>query len=111
MPDTDQPDLDPKALKALTRDELDKAAAEAGVPDPEALPNKGAVIDALPNPALAPAADPDAEPRDREYLVSGPQAVLGHQPGEQFTATIPAGQEAFLTEVGHLRRVNPEGKE
>lgn len=111
MPDTDQPDLDPRALKALKRDELDKAAAAAGVPDPEVLPNKGAVIDALPNPALAPVPDPDAEPRDREYVVSGPQTVLGHEPGETFTTTIPAEQEAFLIEVGHLKRNNLEGKE
>ncbi|MCK9250354.1 MAG: hypothetical protein M0P31_15445 [Solirubrobacteraceae bacterium] len=34
-------------LVVLKRDELDLLALEAGVEDPEALPNKGAVIDAI----------------------------------------------------------------
>jgi len=110
------PDLKPVAdldLEALKRDELDKVAAEVGVPNPGKLPNKDAVIDAIeaPNPALAPVPDPDDAPRDRGYVVTGPHGVLGYAPGDTFTATIPAEQEAFLIEVGHLKHVNREGQE
>ena len=113
MPDTakNPVDLDGKALKALTRDELDEAATAAGVPDPEALPNKGAVVEAIeaPNPALAVVADPADGVHERGYEVICDRVVLDHKPGESFTAVIPAAQEALLIESGHIKRINMEG--
>ena len=112
MPDTPKADeaMDPKALKRLPRDELDRVAADAGVPDPDDLPNKDAVVEAIqePNPALAPVAE-NTEPVERAYTVIGPHIVLGHQPGSEFTALIPAAQEALLIESGHIvKQQTPE---
>jgi hypothetical protein len=102
VPDSDK---DPKDLKKLTREELDAAAADAGVPAPEELPNKDAVIDAIdaPNPALAPIPPEDAGPGT--YIVTAPTAVHGHQPGEKFSMQLPADQEALLIQSGALRKV------
>lgn len=99
---------DPDELARLKRAELDKAAAKAGVPNPEALPNKDAVIEAIeaPNPALAPPPDHSGEPRERAYKVIGPHVVLGHAPGADFSALIPPAQEALLIESGHIERSN-----
>ncbi len=95
-------------LKRLKRDELDDVAAEAGVPNPDELPNKDAVVEAIqePNPALAP--EPEPEPGEETYKVIGPHNVLGNAPGSKFTATIPADQKALLVESGHIKRLNPE---
>ena len=112
----------------LTRDELNDIAREAGVPDPDSLPNKEAVIEAVeevrarPNPALVPEPepepdpvevaaampDPEPEPDERAYQVTGPHIVLEHKPGEKFAARIPAEQEALLIESGHIKRLNQE---
>ncbi len=107
------PDPKPTAaeLKKLPRDDLNEAAADAGVPDPEALPNKDAVIEAIeePNPALAPLPDPDSLPRERTYTVVGVQPVFDTQPGQQFTTTMPVEQEHMLTAGGHIKRIEREG--
>lgn len=89
-------------LKALKRDKLDKLAADAGVPNPDALPNKAAVVDAItsPNPALV--EEPEVEPAEEEYTVVGPQRVFGHAPGDTFTALIHDPQRALLIESGHI---------
>ncbi len=102
-------DPKPADLAKLKRDELDEAATKAGVPDPEALPNKEAVIDAIegPNPALAPVTAVE-EPRERKYVVVGTSLVYGHARGETFKATIAAPQEALLIESGHIKRTNPQ---
>lgn len=116
------PDL-PDDLMDLTRDELDELARDRGIPDPEGLPNKEAVVEAIeaPNPALvpepepepeveaaAPVPDPEPEPGEHAYEVVGPHEVFGHKPGAKFTAAIPAEQESFLIEVGHIKRLNQE---
>lgn len=100
------PDAKPEDLKRLKRDELDEVAADAGVPAPEQLPNKDAVIDAIdaPNPALA-VVPPDDVPGT--YVVTAPTAVHGHQPGEQFSMLIPADQEQLLIQSGALQKVDP----
>lgn len=123
MPDKTKADPTPEDLKRLKRDDLDKLAEEAGVADPEALPNKEAVIERIehnpalvqepepePDPVQAVAAlpDPEPEPDEHSYEVIGPLNVLGHEPGEKFTAAIPAGQRALLIESGHIKRLNPE---
>lgn len=118
MPDP-KPDLTADELKKLKRDELDKVAAQAGVPNPEDLANKEEVIEAIeePNPALVqpevipdpvppPMPDPEPAPGERAYLVTGPHIVHGHQPGSKFAATIPAVSEALLIESGHIKRLN-----
>lgn len=90
------------ALKALKRDELDKLAADAGVSNPDALPNKDAVVEAItgPNPALVP--EPETELGEQEYTVVGPHRVLDHAPGDTFTALIHDPQRALLIESGHI---------
>ncbi len=102
MPDRTPPtdDLGPAALKKLKRDELDNVAADAGVPDPEDLATKAEVIAAIPNPALAP--EPPAPPAERGYIVNGTQPVFGYAPGERFTKTLTAEQEAMFIAGGHL---------
>jgi hypothetical protein len=104
---------DPKAAKAddltkLKRDDLDKAAAAAGVPNPDDLPNKDAVVEAIeaPNPALAPVPEPDEG--EVSYQVIGPCRVHGHAPGETFTADLKPEAEALLIESGHIKRTTPE---
>lgn len=42
------------------------------------------------------------EPQDKRYKVVGTQAVDGHLPGEEFTATLLPQREALLVEYGHL---------
>lgn len=39
-----------------------------------------------------------------EYTVTGPHAVLGHDPGKTFEADLPADQEKFLLAAGHLEK-------
>lgn len=52
---------------------------------------------------------PDApEPQEREYLVAGPQPVLGHRPGETFRATLAPDHEQRLLTSGALTTTNPE---
>jgi hypothetical protein len=100
---------DAKDLKKLKRDELDDVAADHGVPAPEELPNKDAVIEAIeaPNPALAP---PPPPPRtEQTYKVVGPVPVHDTKPGGEFTALLSADQEAHLIEAGHIIvKQNPE---
>jgi hypothetical protein len=97
----------PDDLTKLKRDDLDKIAAEAGVPNPDDLPNKDAVVEAIeaPNPALAPV--PEADESEVEWLVIGPRRVHDTEPGGTFTAT-PSEQIALLVESGHIKRSNPE---
>ncbi len=108
MPDPKQTAAD---LKKLPRDDLNDAAADAGVPDPDALPNKDAVIEAIeqPNPALAPEPDPDSLPRERTYVVTGVQPVFDTAPGDEFTTTMPVEQERVLLAGGHIKRKAEEG--
>ncbi len=113
MPDDKTAAAKPTAdeLAKLKRDDLDKAAADAGVANPEALPNKDAVIDAIeePNPALAPEPDPDSLPREHTYEVIGVQPTFDTAPGDQFTKTIPVEQERVLLAGGHIKRITKEG--
>jgi len=37
-----------------------------------------------------------------KYRVTGEQPVLGHEPGEEFSADIPPEQEALLIESGAI---------
>lgn len=124
MPDKPKADPTPEELKRLKRDELDKVAEDAGVPNPEDLANKEEVIERIEhNPALVPkpepepdpaeviAAQPDPEPgpEERAYEVIGTQhPVFGHGHGEKFAAAIPPEQEALLVESGHIKRLNEE---
>lgn len=39
----------------------------------------------------------------KRYTVIGSQPVLDHQPGDSFTAELPADQERFLTLIGALK--------
>ncbi len=96
-------------LLKLTRDDLNEAAADAGVPNPDELPNKEAVIDAIeaPNPALAPI--PEPEPGEQTYKVIGPHRVHDTNPGGTFAADIAAPQLALLIESGHIELLNSEG--
>lgn len=98
----------PDDLKKLKRDELDKEAIKAGVPDPDELPNKDAVIEAIeaPNPALAPV--PDADKGEVQWTVVGPNRVHGTAPGGTFAAA-ESPQIALLVESGHIERSNVEG--
>lgn len=61
------------------------------------------------SPALAPAPPPVEE---REYEVTGPHRVLGHEPGSRFRATLPLEQEAVLIWAGHIQRAaaKPAGR-
>lgn len=98
MPDTPSPD----ELKDLTRPKLDKVAAKAGVPNPDALPNKDAVISAIeaPNPALAP--EPPPPRSEQTYTVCGPVPVYDTRPGETFSRLLTAEQEQHLVDAGHI---------
>lgn len=49
--------------------------------------------------------DPPPEVFERTVKVVGPRAVLGHQPGETFTATLTAEQEHIYVSGGHLEVV------
>lgn len=91
-------------LAQLKRDELDEAARAAGVPDPESLPSKAAVIEAMPNPALVPEVAPEGPV---EWEVCGTSTVAGHEPGETFTATFTPGQLESLVGGGAIKRVEP----
>jgi hypothetical protein len=42
----------------------------------------------------------------RKYRVSGNREVLGHLPGEEFTADIPDVQEQRLVKGGHIEPVS-----
>lgn len=42
------------------------------------------------------------KPTARSYTVVGPRKVLGHEPGETFTATLDPSQEQRLIAAGHL---------
>lgn len=55
-----------------------------------------------PNPAIVP--DP-VEPEPRQYEVLGQHAVLGHEPGEKFTAALDPEQEERMLARGSLRPV------
>lgn len=102
------PDPKPPAdLDALKRDQLDKVAAEAGVPDPGKLPNKDAVIDAIeaPNPALAVVAD---EATERTWKVTGGSTVHDTPTGGTFAAVLTP-QIALLVEGGHITDITEEG--
>lgn len=104
-----------------TRKELEREAKKAGVPNPEELPNKEALAEAIeqPNPALVPPPEPEPDPAEaaaqpepepapdeRAYQVVGRQhAVFGHAPGSKFAAAIPPDQEALLIESGHIKRI------
>lgn len=103
------PDIKADDLTKLKRDDLNEIAAEAGVPNPDDLPNKDAVVEAIeaPNPALAPVPEPDEG--EVTYKVIGPCKVHGHAPGETFTADLNPEAEALLIESGHITRSNPEG--
>ncbi len=105
---SDDPAL-PDDLTALKRAELDKLAADAGVPNPDALPTKEAVAEAItaPNPALAPV--PEPEPGEQTYKVIGPHRVHDTAPGGTFAADIAAPQLALLIESGHIELLNSEG--
>lgn len=91
-----------------TRDELEQRATEAGVPNPERFPNKGALTEAIegPNPARAP--DPPAPPGERTYRVTGPRVVHDTAPGDTFTATLTVEHEASLLDAGHIQRIDKE---
>lgn len=90
-----------KDLEQLKREELDKVAANAGVPDPDSLPNKDAVIDAInaPNPALVAKTAPRVA---QTYVVTGPRRVHDTDPGDEFTALFTPEQEAALITAGHI---------
>lgn len=107
MPDKPKADEPTAAeLKRLKRDDLNEAAAEAGVPNPDELANKDEVIEAMeePNPALAPVPEPDPDEGEVEWEVIGPQRVCDTPPGGKFTAALPATQRALLIESGHIKR-------
>ncbi len=108
MPRNPTPPADDTPDLTNTRDELNEAAADAGVPDPESLPNKEAVLDAIeaPNPALAIVPEPDEG--EVEWTVTAPVEVLGHKPGSTFKADLPANQKALLVESGHIKRTNSQ---
>lgn len=105
MPDKTKPADEPTAaeLAKLKRADLDKAAAEAGVPNPDELPNKEAVVEAIeaPNPALAPV--PEADEGEKTYEVVADRRVHDTDPGGQFTADLKPEQEALLIESGHIK--------
>lgn len=106
MPSNPKADAKAEDLTKLKRDELDAVAADAGVPNPDELPNKEAVVEAIeaPNPALAIVAEAEGPV---EYEVTAPVEVHGHKPGEKFTA-IPDKQKALLVESGHIKRTNTQ---
>lgn len=78
-------------LTRRTRPDLDALAEKVGVTDPEDLPTKDDVAEAI-------------EEHKGSYTVTGPRAVFGHAPGTDFTAVIPAAQEARLIAAGHIKR-------
>ena len=41
----------------------------------------------------------------RKYLVIGPNKVMNRDPGEEFSADLPAEQERALVEGGHIKPV------
>lgn len=43
----------------------------------------------------------------KTYEVSGSHTVLGHAPGEEFEAELPATKEGFYLAGGHLKIVTP----
>lgn len=90
-------------LTRKSRDELDKIAADAGVPDPDALPNKDAVVEAIeaPNPALEP--EPPADPGEVLWKVIGSSTVHDTKPGGTFRMR-PSPQTALLVESGHIEQ-------
>lgn len=54
---------------------------------------------------------PDEELRvatEQEYVVTGPQEVDGHAPGEKFTATLDLERREFLIATGHLEPVQDQ---
>lgn len=95
-------------LTDKTRPELEDIARDAGVPNPEDMPNKEALAQAIegPNPALAP--DPPAPPGERTYKVIGPRVVHATQPGGTFTATLTPAHEQSLLDAGHIQRTDEE---
>jgi hypothetical protein len=95
-------------LTDKTRPELEDIARDAGVPDPEDLPNKQALAQAIegPNPALAP--DPPPPRGEQTYRVVGPREVLGRTRGDTFKVTLTAEHEASLVEAGHIIRVDDD---
>lgn len=75
-PDPSKPDID---LNAMKRDDLNAYAREHGVEDPEGLPNKGAVMEAV-SAAQAVAAeqsDPGVPETDTEGAEEGDPDVSG----------------------------------
>ncbi len=108
MPSNPKADAKAEDLTKLKRDDLNEIAADAGVPNPDELPNKDAVVDAIeaPNPALAIVPEPDEG--EVEWTVTAPVEVLGHKPGSTFKADLPANQKALLVESGHIKRTNSQ---
>ncbi len=100
-------DKTPDDLTRLKRDELEKVAAKAGVPNPDALPNKDAIVEAIegPNPALAP--EPEPDPGELSWKVIGPATVHDTKPGGTFAAR-PSPQTALLVESGHIEQLTTE---
>ena len=47
----------------------------------------------------------EPEPTEKIYKAKGTAAVLGHEPGEEFTAVLEPGQEARLIQRGSLEVV------
>jgi hypothetical protein len=89
-----------------TREDLDARARALGVPNPELLPNKEVVEDAIEAALGDPAVVPEpVGPVEWTYKVVGAQPVCDTPPGGTFTATMPLEQEKLLLEGGHIQRV------
>ena len=44
-----------------------------------------------------------ARSSEKEYVVVGPHAVMGHQTGEKFKATFTTDREVYFLKAGHLK--------
>ena len=107
MPDSMQ-DTERDDLAKGKRGQLDKAAAkQAGVPAPEELPNKAAVLDAIEhNPALAPVPDDEIE---RTWKVNA-GVVNGQRAGGTFRAALTE-QLGLLVDAGHISEVTDKSED
>lgn len=67
-------------------------------PQPEPLP----IQDRPADPPRRSLRSPREEPRDREYVVTGPKVVGGKSRGERVTLCLTDAQEYALIQAGHV---------